>query len=111
MMSFIELWRALDSDFYRMSPERTSSGELARGVIPLMVARHQRYFVNRLGNDGPRYTWNYNDDVPKPHVEDTSHANLDMFHVDVLRRSLDRPHSVPGIPRRVVAHRYERRQS
>ena len=90
VMSFIELWRFLDSDFYRTSPAGTSSGELARGVIPLVVARHQRYFFERLRPEGERYSWNYNDDVPHPHTEDTSHANLDMFHIDVLRRSFDR---------------------
>ena len=48
MMSFIELWRALDSDLYRTSPDRQSNADLARGMIPLMVTRLQRYFVNRL---------------------------------------------------------------
>lgn len=91
MMSFIELWRALDSDFYRASPARQSNADFARGLIPLMVTRFQRYFVNRLTlhDEGPgeRYEWHYNDDVPEPHVENTSHANLDMFYLDVLRRS------------------------
>ena len=94
MMSFIELWRALDSDLYRTSPDRQSNADLARGVIPLMVTRLQRYFVNRLqhenGGPGGHYQWHYNDDVPAPHFENTSHANLDMFYLDVLRRSLDR---------------------
>ena len=48
VMSFIELWRALDSHFYRTSPHRAGNAELTRGVIPLMVTRHQRYFFNRL---------------------------------------------------------------
>ena len=52
MMSLIELWRALDSDFYRTSPERHSNADLARGLIPLMVTRFQRYFVNRLEQGG-----------------------------------------------------------
>ena len=62
-------------------------------LIPLVATRHMRYFSRRLhvrNGSAPRYTWNYNDDVPDPHVEDTAPANLDMFHVDVLRRGLDR---------------------
>jgi hypothetical protein len=95
VMSFIELWRALDSDFYRRSPQAASDAELTRGLIPLIVARHQRYFVNRLKveNDaaqGQRYGWHYNDDVPDPHIEDTSHGNLDMSYLNVLRHSFDR---------------------
>jgi hypothetical protein len=95
MMSFIELWRALDSELYRRSPQGASNAELAHGLIPIIVARHQRYFVNRLEirNDSvqdQRYFWHYNDDVPNPHTEDTSHGNLDMSYLDVLRRSLDR---------------------
>jgi hypothetical protein len=94
MMSLIELWRALDSDFYRTSPDRQSNADLARGLIPLMVTRFQRYFVNRLENkgegSGARYEWHYNDDVPDPHVENSSHANLDMFYLDVLRRNRQR---------------------
>ena len=89
MMSLIELWRALDSDFYRTSPARQSNADVARGLIPLMVTRFQRYFVNRLKvkDERARYEWHYNDDVPDPHVENSSHANLDMFYLDVLRRN------------------------
>jgi hypothetical protein len=95
VMSFIELWRALDSHFYRTSPDRASNAELTRGVIPLVVTRHQRYFHNRLRLkydhiQGQRYAWNYGDDVPNPHVENMSHANLDMFYIDILWRSFDR---------------------
>jgi len=107
MMAFIELWRALDSDFYRQSPLRASDADLARGVIPLIVARHQRYFVNvnrlKIKNDvpqGQRYSWNYNDDVPDPRTEDTSHGNLDMSYLNVLRLSFDRLNAevAPGEP-------------
>jgi hypothetical protein len=95
MMSFIELWRALDSDFYRRSPQRAPDADFARGLIPLVVTRHQRYFVNRLHvqNDaaqGERYWWQYNDDVPSPHPEDTAHGDLDMSYLNVLRHSFDR---------------------
>jgi hypothetical protein len=90
----IELWRALDSNFYRSSANQSRDADFARGLIPLMVARHQRYFVNRLhieqnAGQGDRYWWHYNDDVPDPHVED-GHANLDMLNVEVLRRGFDR---------------------
>lgn len=91
LMSFIELWRALDSDLYRNSPQRHSSATLARGMIPLMATRLQRYFIARLKPKGSgaerHYQWNYNDDVPDPHVENSSHANLDMYYLDVLRRN------------------------
>lgn len=93
VMSFIELLRALDSVFYRMSPQRIGEGELSRTEIPFVVTRHQRYFFNRLHVVEQRYWWKYNDDVPDPgdpDIEDTSHANLDMRYVDALRRSFDR---------------------
>jgi hypothetical protein len=44
------------------------------GLIPLIAARHQRYW------------WHYNE-VPDPHTEDTSHGNVDMSYLNVLRRS------------------------
>lgn len=93
VMSFIELWRALDSNFYRTSPLRIADGELSRTVIPFIVTRHQRYFFNRLHVAEGRYWWKYNDDVPDPgdpDIEDTSHANLDMRYVDTLRSGFDR---------------------
>ena len=101
MMSFIELWRALDSNFYRTSSLRASNADLTRGVIPLVVTRHQRHFFNRLdlrnAPQGQRYWWNYNDGVPDPHREDTSHGNLDMSYVNTLRGSFDRLNaSVPS---------------
>lgn len=76
--------------FYRRSPQRASDAQLTRGLILLITAQHQRHFVNRLKirNDvpqGQRYSWNYNDDVPVPYTEDTSHGNLDMSCLNVLR--------------------------
>ncbi len=73
-----------------VTPQRGSDAELTLGLIPLTVARHQRYFVNRLNirngvPQGQRYSWNYNDDVPVPYTEDTSHGNLDMSCLNVLR--------------------------
>jgi hypothetical protein len=93
----IELWRALDSDFYRHSQNRSSDSDLARGLIPVVVARHQRFFVNSLqirnGSLGERYWWHYNDGVPDPHTED-GHSHLDMFNLDVLRRGFSRLNAV-----------------
>jgi len=99
MTAFIELWRALDSGFYRESPLSVTDAPQARALIPFVVTRHQRYFANRLRlrNDpalGARYEWNYNDGVPGPHIEDTSHGNLDMLYVSVLRDTVDRLNAV-----------------
>ena len=94
MMMCIELWRALDSDFYRRSPQRSTDADPTRSLIPLLAAREQRYFADRLqvksdNANGERYWWHYQDDVPNPHAED-GHANLDMLYLDVLRTSVDR---------------------
>lgn len=95
MISFIELWRALDSSYYRESSLHVSGAPPVRALIPFVVARHQRYFIDRAqlvnnAAEGVRYRWNYNDDVPGPHVEDAGHGNLDMLYVSVLRASRDR---------------------
>jgi hypothetical protein len=71
------------------------NADFARSLIPTLAARHQRYFANRLSiqNDaaqGERYTWNYNDDVPNPGVEDAAHGDLDMQCVAVLQPALAR---------------------
>ncbi len=85
----VELWRALDSEFYGRNQFRTADGERARALIPMLVARHQNFFVNSLhianGSRGERYWWYYNDGVHDPHIED-GHSHLDMFNLDVLRR-------------------------
>jgi hypothetical protein len=98
MMVLIELQRALDTDFYRHSPQSANAAEPTRALIPLVVSRHQRYFVDRLqtrtdDSYGPRYYWHYMDDVPagiNTHTEDTSHGQVDMQYLDVLRRNYDR---------------------
>ena len=95
MMMAIELWRALDSDWGRRAFSSNLNADFARGLIPTLAARHQRYFANRLSiqNDagqGERYTWNYNDDVPDPGVEDAAHGDLDMQYVAVLQPALAR---------------------
>src|SRR5262245_13190458 len=104
LMASIELWRALDNDFYRTSPGRVSGADFMRDAIPIVVTRGQRYFANRLkvqdSANGQRYSWHYGDDVPDPHVEDTSHANFDMLYLNVLWQSLDRLNAKvpPGEP-------------
>jgi hypothetical protein len=99
MLSLVELWRALDSSLYRDSPLQASYAPLVRQLIPFILARNQRYFANRLQlvdntAEGKRYAWNYNDDVPDPHIEDAGHANLDMLYVTVLRDSRDRLNAI-----------------
>ena len=95
MMAFIELSYVLDSNFYKSSPLRNPEADLTRGTIPLVVTRHQRYFNNRLDlkldpAQGDRYSWHYRDGVSNPSDEDTSHGNLDMMYVKVLRDHLER---------------------
>jgi hypothetical protein len=102
LMMLIELWRALDSGFYRQSAAPSKDAEPTRELVPLIVSRHQRYFANHLATltddaRGPRFSWHHADDVP-PGVthdaEDTSHGALDMRYVEVLGRSFDRLNAV-----------------
>ena len=95
MMMAIELWRALDSDWGQHAFASNLNASFARGTIATLAARHQRYFANRLSTQtdaaqGERYTWNYNDDVPDPGVEDSAHGDLDMQYVTVLQQALTR---------------------
>jgi hypothetical protein len=101
-MVLIELSRVLDSPFYQQAPGRSSDAEPTRQLIPLLVARQQRYFANRLrrvtdGTGSARFMWNYLDDVP-PGInlspEDTSHGALDMRYVELLRRDVGRLNAV-----------------
>lgn len=98
-MVLIELSRALDSAFYRQSPARSQDAEPTRALIPLLVSRQHRYFMNRVQNPGnPRFWWHYSDDLPpgiEYHAEDTSHGALDMRYLDLLRRNFDRLNVVP----------------
>ena len=99
MLSFIELWRALNSDPYRRSPNRVMAADTARDLIPLMAARHQRYFFNRLQKrtdaaQGEWYWWRYNDEVVRMHTEDTDHGHIDMRYLWVLSDSLSQLNSV-----------------
>ena len=98
MISFIELWRALDSDLYRRSDLAVANAEFVRNLIPFIVARNQRYFLSRLrletdANQASRYWWYYLDDldeVKDQHVEDTGHANLDLLSLSSVRNNLER---------------------
>ena len=98
MTAFIELWRALDSPYYQRSPLQLSGAALIRTLIPFVLARHQRYFLNRVWTvdttEGVQYRWNYNDDVPSPHREDAGHGNLDMLYMSALRGSRDRLNTI-----------------
>lgn len=104
MMVLIELFRALDSVFYRQSPDRSVNAEPTRTLIPLLVSRQQRYFANRLKTvedhpDGARFVWNYADDQPPgigTHRENISHAALTMRYVELLRRDYDRLNALPA---------------
>jgi hypothetical protein len=107
LMGLIELWRVLDSGFYRNSPARVSGAEFTHGLIPIIVARGQHYFFDSLqlidAAQGQHYRWLYGDGVPDPgdpDWEDTGHANLDMFYLNVLWQSLPRLNAEvpPGEP-------------
>jgi hypothetical protein len=105
MMVLIELWRVLDSPFYRQSAPQTADVQLARSLIPVVVSRYQRFFVNHLqtltdtGNGHPRFSWHHEDGIPHSvHVEDIAHGALDMRYVDVLRRNFDRLNAVVASP-------------
>ncbi|MEK6374973.1 MAG: hypothetical protein AABO58_20040 [Acidobacteriota bacterium] len=103
-MVLIELWRTLESAFYRESPARSHEAEPTRALIPLLVSRQQRYFVNHLRTiedipNRPRFLWNHADDLPASvgsHTEDTSHGALDMRYLDLLRRNFDRLNVLPA---------------
>jgi hypothetical protein len=43
MMMLMELWRALDSPFYRQSAPQPPEAEPSRVLIPLLVSRFQRH--------------------------------------------------------------------
>ncbi|MGA8027242.1 MAG: hypothetical protein WB992_08845 [Bryobacteraceae bacterium] len=96
-MMLIELWRVLDSDFYRRSNQQASNAELSRSLFPLLVSRVYRFVVNRLqpvaDARGDRYHWNYQDDQPscvRVQAEDVRHGALDMRYLEVLRAAFDR---------------------
>jgi len=100
-MVLIELSRVLDSDFYQHSPRRSSNAGSIRGLLPVIVSRQQRYFVNRLNPSdlrGPvqcqrNVCWHYMDDVAPgvgTHAEDPDHGSLDMFYLGLLRRDFGR---------------------
>jgi hypothetical protein len=111
----IELSRALESQFYRNSPDRSSLAEPTRALAPLLVARQQRYFFNRLcakdkNSSNPegsppkpcgcrsesscRFFWNFSDDPGiKPHAED-GHAAIDMRYIELLWRDFARLNAV-----------------
>jgi hypothetical protein len=101
-MVLIELSRALDSAFYQQSPARSNDAEPTRKLIPLLVARQQRFFANHLrtatdAQQRARFVWNYSDDVPSgisTHVEDTSHGAVDMRYLGVLHHNFERLNAV-----------------
>jgi hypothetical protein len=102
-MVLIELLRALDSAFYRQSPARSRDAEPTRTLIPLLVSRQQRYFVNHLQTiadspNGERFLWHHADDLPQGvnyHPEDTSHGALVMRYLELLRRNFDYLNALP----------------
>ncbi len=97
-MVLIELSRALQSPFYRQSPQRSNDAEPARLLAPVLVSRLHRYFVSNLRTvtdapGGGRFVWNFSDDVPagvETYPEDTGHGALDMRYVELIARDHER---------------------
>lgn len=101
----MELYHALDSDLYKASPARSSQGEPLRVLIPVLVARQQRFFMGHVELTGDRYRWHYNDEgsTELSHGwEDTSHAALDMKYHEVLRRDFARLNAASSARGRIL---------
>jgi hypothetical protein len=101
MMGLIELWKALDSPWYRTHPAADPAAALHRVLLPLLVARLHRNFVTRLlpvgSGETAHFYWNYNDGLPEAiatHDENTPHGALDMRGLEVLRANMDRLNAV-----------------
>ncbi len=95
MMMLMELWRALDSPFYRQSAPQPLEAEPSRVLIPVLVSRFQRHFSNRLQtwtdtpNGSPRFHWTYGEDPDEQYAEN-QHSVIDMRYIDMLRRNFER---------------------
>jgi PASTA domain len=94
MMGLIELWKALDNPWYRNHPDADPLAGLLRVQLPVLVSRLHRNFTNSLqtvgSGDTARFFWHFNDGVPNPSAEDTSHGALDMRGLEVLRANFAR---------------------
>lgn len=98
LMVPIELWRVLDSPWYRNRPDASPEAGQLRTLLPLLVSRFHRYFLKRLKTIGSgataRYVWNYNDGLAGSGIdtrtEDVSHGAVDMRGIEMLRASLPR---------------------
>jgi hypothetical protein len=94
----LELWRVLESPWYRNHPDASAEARQLRTLLPLLVSRFQRYFFNRLKTIGSgataRFDWNYNDGLSgtgiRTRKEDTSHGAVDMRGLEMLRANFPR---------------------
>lgn len=94
----IELWRVLDSPWYRNHPHASPEARQLRTLLPLLVSRFHRYFFKRLRTTGSgstaRFVWNYNDGLAgsgiNTRIEDTSHGAVDMRSLEMLRANFPR---------------------
>jgi hypothetical protein len=95
MTMLMELWRALDSPFYRNSAPQPPDVEIARAGIPFFVSRFQRFFSNHLQtwtdtpNGRPRFHWNYGES-PASRFAENQHSSVDMRYINMLRHNFDR---------------------
>ena len=92
-MMLIELWRTLDSEFYRAAANRSNDADPTRLLIPVLVSRIQHYFVRHLQQAGDRFSWHTREGGPCGNncpAEGVEHAALDMRYIGILYRNLDR---------------------
>ncbi|MDD1621872.1 MAG: hypothetical protein LUQ11_10370 [Methylococcaceae bacterium] len=112
MMMAIELFRAIDSNFYQRSSTDQWVADADRRLILALVTGHQRFFADALGTTHflsasqdppvnpnlplpthlgpPRFVWNYMVDSFRPHIEDPSHGALSMSYIGLLRDNQSR---------------------
>jgi hypothetical protein len=97
VMTLLELWRVLDSPFYRQSSQQASVADMSRSLFPILISRFHRYFVDglqvRKDQMGERFFWHYQDDQPSCvniDPEETHHGALDMRYLGVLWASPQR---------------------
>lgn len=103
-MALIELWRVLDSPFYKQSPDHSPEAAPQQILLPMLISRLQRYFVNHLkpidaGTGHEHFFWHGGDDLPSGvnyEPEDRTHGAVTIRYIDVLRRNLERLNVYPA---------------
>jgi len=89
-MAMIAIWRAVHSEFLRERVDHVLAA-WARDRLPLEIRRTYRWFARHLRKEDDRFVWNYADGIPDDliRLENTSHGDLSMRYLGVLRRSIE----------------------